>query len=104
MTRNVTLRLTLSAIIGCFEDTDVRFVPKVGQFGPKWGKIRDFFQIRFSTFWLTEPKCNECDLEKNPGFIAFGVNLTYFGPKSDHPVLRTTIPGYSADVQLVSSF
>ena len=33
---------------------------------PKMGQIQGFFQIRFSTFWLTEPKCTESDLKNIP--------------------------------------
>ena len=36
------------------------------------GQIREFFQIRFSTFWLGEPKCTESDLKKIPEFVPFG--------------------------------
>ena len=42
-----------------------------------------FFQIRFSAFWLTEPKCTESDLKNNSEFVPFGANLTHFGLKSD---------------------
>ena len=41
------------------------------------------FQIIFSTFWLTEPKCTESDLKKS--FVPFGVNLTHFWSKSGDP-------------------
>ena len=46
----------------CIRVKDGRFGSKLGQIGPKWDKSGDFFQIRFSTFWLTEPKCTESDL------------------------------------------
>ena len=49
---------------------------------PQMGQIRGLFQIRFNTFWLTEPKCTESDLKKNHGFVPFGANMTHFGPKS----------------------
>ena len=52
------------------------------------GQIRGFFQIRFSTFWLGEPKCTESDLKKIPGFVPFGVNLPHFWSKSGHPSSR----------------
>jgi len=60
----------------------VRFGPKLRQICPKWGQIRGFFQIRFSTFWRGAPKCTESDLEESPDFSHFGANLTEFGPKS----------------------
>ena len=31
---------------------DARFRANMAQIGPKWDKFEDFFQIRFSTFWL----------------------------------------------------
>ena len=98
-----------------------RLRPKVEQIGPKWIKSRDFFwsesvlfgspnpaifQIRFSTFWLVDPKCTESDLKKSPicdrakmywiwsktipGFVPFGANLPLFGPKSVDPGIVTT--------------
>ena len=53
--------------------------------GPDWLQMgRDFFQDRFSTFWLVAPKyTTESDL-KIPGFVPFGTNLTLFEPKSGH--------------------
>ena len=58
------------------------------QIDPKWGKS-EFFQIRFSTFWLTEPKCTESYLKKTQiCFVPFGSNLTHLGPKSGHPGLE----------------
>ena len=65
------------------EGRAVRCGPEVGQIGPKWDKFGNYFEIRFSTFWLTEPKCTESDLKNNSEFVPFGANLTHFGLKSD---------------------
>ena len=68
-----------------------RFCPKVGQISPKLDKSGDlfrsdsehfgsrdksgdFFQIRFSTFWITDMK------KKIPGFVSFEAKLTNYGP------------------------
>ena len=55
--------------------------PQSGSDLPEMGQFREFFQIRFSTFWLSEPKCTESDL-KNSRICPFWANLTHFGPKS----------------------
>ena len=36
---------------------DGRFGSKVGQIGPQFGQIWDFFRSDFSTFWLAELIC-----------------------------------------------
>ena len=50
---------------------------QVGQFGPKWDKSGTFSDHISVYFRLSEP-----------GFVPFGFNLTYFGPKSDTPELE----------------
>ena len=43
----------------------------VGQIGPNWKKIRDFFS-RFRIMCLGDPKCTESELKKISGFVSFG--------------------------------
>ena len=63
----------------------------VVRFGSKWVKLAKngrnpgFFQIRFSTFWLGEPKCTESGLKKIPGLTLLGANLTQCGCQIWHP-------------------
>ena len=74
---SVTLSTSQTSWVSRWPD---RLGPKVGQIGPKWDKDGEFFQIRFSTFWLDEPKCTESDLKKS-GFVPVGANTTHLRPK-----------------------
>ena len=74
-----------------------RFGHKVGHIDPKWAKSGDFFQIRFSIFWLGEPKCTESDLKKIPRFVPFGANLTHFGPE---PEIDVSVPVVGSQTRL----
>ena len=43
------------------------------------GQIRDFLRSYFSTFWLGDLK--------SLGFVKFGINITQFCTKFEHPAM-----------------
>ena len=43
---------------------DIKFGIQIGSDWPKIQTNLGLFKISFSTFWLSEPKCNETDLKK----------------------------------------
>ena len=57
-----------------------RIVPGVSRLLPNWVTLTrngtngnvGLFQIRFSTFWLSEPKCTESDLKKSHSCLISG--------------------------------
>ena len=52
---------------------------KLGQIGPKWENL-GHFMIRFSIFWLAEPKYTETDLLKVPDLSHLGPIWPNFDP------------------------